>query len=119
MTTSASSVFHYLRGAIRGDSGVEDFRGKSILVIGMDTIGQDLLARLCFDGVNLFFLDNSLVNYNQAHVICGSVNLFEDQTDVDIVINLDEGFISYAGKHVPISEIGEDPYTQGIHEFYL
>jgi hypothetical protein len=120
----AIQIFNFLRGAIRSSFGVEDFRGKRIVVVGTDTIGQELLSLLCFDNVSLFFVDNSLVNYNKAHMICKSVNVIANsEVDIDIIIDFTEGYVCVNGnsstKDFNISDIGDDPYNQGIHEYYM
>ncbi len=126
MTTSASQIFNFLRGAVRSAFGIEDFRGKRIVLIGMDSVGQELLAMLCFDDVKLFFFDPSVVNYSQAHLVCGNVepivpgNALED---IDIYVDLGEGVLCVDGnvsKRFNIKDIdGGDAYNQGIHEYYL
>lgn len=119
MTTNANSIFHFVRGAVRGSYGVEDFRGRRILIIGMDVVGQQLLTLFCMDGVKLFFLDNSLVNYDKAHMVCPQVRPFGEQ-QIEIIINLSGGFVSVNHKPFTISEIEDrDSYNQGIHAYYL
>ena len=123
-TTSATQIFNFLRGAVRSAWGVEDFRKKRIAIIGMTTLGQELLAMLCFDDVELFFSDDSLVNYSRAHIVCDSVDVVEGDTDnIDITISLHEDFVEISrdlfSRKFPISSIGDDPYNQGIHAFYL
>lgn len=125
MTTSASQIFNFLRGAVKSSFGVEDFRGKRIAFIGMNIIGQELLSMLCFDDVKLFFSDFSIVNYSRAHMICNSINVISTEIvkDIDILINLEDDFLGVSNasysKEFPLSEIGDDPYNQGIHEYYL
>ena len=75
MTKSASKIFNFVRGAVRSYYGEENLRGKRILVYGMDEIGQELLTMLCFDDVKLFFYDESITNYDKAHMICSSVEV--------------------------------------------
>lgn len=126
MTTSASQIFNFLRGAVRSAFGIEDFRGKRIVLVGMNEIGQELLSMLCLDDVKLFFFDKSITNYSQAHMICGGVapmlpgNSLED---IDILVNLGEGVLLVDGnvsKDFQLADIdGNDPYNQGIHEYYL
>ena len=69
-TKTPSDVFNYIRGALRGTYGVEDFRGRSILVIGVNRFGQDIVSKLCFDEeVKLFFVGSpgeELGNYLNA-----------------------------------------------------
>jgi hypothetical protein len=120
----ATQIFNFLRGGVRSAFGVEDFRGKRIVVVGVGALGQELLSMLCFDNVKLFFFDKSVVNYHRAYQVCSSVCFLEkEEKGIDILINLDEGYLSidgdFATKDFKLSEIGDDPYNQGIHEFYL
>lgn len=118
MITNPNEVFQFLRGAMRGSFGVEDLRGRRILIIGMDVYGQQLLTMLCVDGAKLFFLSDSLVNYSRAHNVCPAVRPYTSQK-IEVIVNLTEGFIQIKDKSFAVSLIGEDPYNQGIHEFYL
>jgi hypothetical protein len=121
---NASQIFNFIRGAVRGTWGVEDFRGKRIAVIGMDIVGQQLLTMLCFEGVELFFYADGIVGYDAAHMICGSVTplAYGDTADVDVVINLIGNHLTIVRnskmKKFILSDIGNDPYNQGIHEYY-
>lgn len=125
MTKSASKIFNFVRGAVRSYYGEENLRGKRILVYGMDEIGQELLTMLCFDDVKLFFYDESISNYDKAHMICSSIEVMvrgNVYDNLDIFIDLVEGTILVGdndSKLFPIDEIGNDPYNQGIHEYYL
>ena len=124
MTKLASRIFNFIRGAVRSVYGVEDFRGKRIILSGMDVVGQDLLTMLCFDDVKLFFNDSSLTNYDHAHLICSSVEVMIPGTsydEIDVFIDLINGTILVGNESnpFPIEEIGDDPYNQGIHEYYL
>ncbi len=125
MTTLAANIFHYLRGGVQGTFGSENLRGKKILIFGMGDVGQQLLSMLCFHGPEVLFYDESIVNYSAAHRICKSVRALSsgDEEDADIIIDLlgnrlsiDQGVMF---KTVNLSQLGEDPYTQGIHDFYL
>ncbi len=125
MTTSASQIFNFLRGAVRSAFGTEEFRGKRIILVGMDTRGQELLAMLCFDDVKLFFWDKSVVNYSKAHMVCSGVESLapgKAVQDIDIFRDLGEGVLSVDGnvsKDFRIEDIdGEDAYNHGIHEYY-
>ena len=125
MTKSASKIFNFVRGAVRSYYGEENLRGKRILVYGMDEVGQELLTMLCFDDVKLFFYDESISNYDKAHMICSSVEVMvrgNVYDNLDIFIDLIEGTILVGdneSKLFPIDKIGNDPYNQGIHEYYL
>lgn len=126
MTTSATQIFNFLRGAVRSAFGIEDFRGKRIILVGMDERGQELLSMLCLDDVKLFFFDKSIVNYSQAHLVCGGVEPMvpgKALDDIDIFVDLGEGLLSVDGnvsKDFRIEDIdGEDAYNHGIHEYYF
>lgn len=113
-----SPVFQFLRGAIRGAYGKEDFRSLKFLIVGVSEAGQKLLNCLCFPGVDVSFRDHSLINYGRSFSVCNSVK-YDKGDQRDVVVNFVEGTISVRGKDFPLSGIGDDPYTQGIHEFYL
>ncbi len=123
MTTkkTPSDVFHYIRGALRGTYGVEDFRGKSVIVIGVDRFGQDLVSKICFDeGVKLYFLGRpgeELKNYLNAFTICALVEPWRGEP-VDITIDTVAERVVIDGTVVRFAEIGAEPYTQGIHDFF-
>jgi hypothetical protein len=118
MTTKATELFQYLRGAVRSAYGTEDFRGKSVLFIGMDRIGQELLLRLCLDEVSLFFADHRVTNYYQAHAVCGQVSPHRGEP-VDITVDFENKTLVVKGKSLPLPKLGQEAYTQGIHDFYL
>ncbi len=125
MTIAATDIFCYLRGALRGSFGLEDFRDKTIFIFGMGTVGQQLLTMLCFSGPEIVFADESIVNYRAAHKICESIQVASSGDDVyaDIIIDLRDNTLSIAQgpafKTVNLSTLGKEPYTQGIHDFYL
>jgi hypothetical protein len=92
----------------------------------MDERGQELLSMLCLDDVKLFFFDKSIVNYSQAHLVCGGVEPMvpgKALDDIDIFVDLGEGLLSVDGnvsKDFRIEDIdGEDAYNHGIHEYYF
>jgi len=123
MTTKATTkVFNYMRGAIRGAYGAEDFRGKSVLIVGVNDFGQDLVSKVCFDEeVHLYFKvdeDKGLKNYLNAFTVCAFVEPWAGQ-EIDIVVNTLSQKITVGGTTINFKEIGEDPYNQGIHDFYL
>ncbi len=127
MTINSTSVFQYLRGALRGSFGMENLRGKVVVILGMGPLGQQLLSNFCFtDGPAIFFHDESLANYAAAYRRCRSVQALDPDFDIeaDIVIDLpnDKLAISHGSKGFKtanLSKIGGDPYTQGIHDFYI
>lgn len=118
MKSSPNSIFHFVRGAVRGAYGQEELRGRRILIIGMNLLGQQLLTMFCMDGVKLFFMDDSLSNYDKAHMVCPPVRPYTEQL-IEVVINLPEGFITVKDKSFDIDLIGKDPYNQGIHAYYM
>lgn len=115
---NSSEIFNFLRGALRGHYGKEELRGKQILIVGMGPDAQDLLMRICVDGVDLFFSDPSIRNNYRAHLICGPANPYNGEP-VDIIVDFIQGKFSLKGKDFPLSNLKPDAYTQGIHEFYL
>lgn len=122
MTTKPTTkVFNYIRGALRGAYGVEDFRGKSILIVGVNDFGQDLVSKICFDEeVNLYFqVDRArgLKNYLNAFTVCALVEPWEGQ-EIDITIDTLSQKITVDNTTTSFKGIGEDPYNQGIHDFY-
>jgi len=124
MTINATKIFNFLRGAVRSAYGKEDFRGKKILLVGMENLGQELLTMLCLDDVELLFWDKGIMKYDKAHQICSSVGFLEETEDgIDILIHLIDGYVivesNSKSKDFKICDISDDPYNQGIHEFYL
>lgn len=111
-------IFQFLRGAVRSAYGVENFRGKTFLIVGMAKAGQELLNRLCIDGVDIKFQDPSLENYHKSFAVCRDVDAYEGQ-DVDIIVDFTNGFVCLKEKAFPINKIKNDAYNQGIGEFYL
>lgn len=121
MTTKPTTkLFNYLRGAIRGAYGVEDFRDKKVLIIGVDSFGQDMVSKICFDeSVKLYFLGvpgKELENYLNAFTICTLVEPWGGE-DVDITIDTIAERVVINGTAVCFTEVGEEPYVQGIHDF--
>ena len=121
-TRETTRVFNYIRGAIRGAYGIEDFRGIGVLIIGVNDFGQNLVSKICFDeDVFLYFKvdeEQGLQNYLNAFTVCTLVEPWEGQP-IDIVVNTLSQKITVGGTTVTFKEIGEDPYNQGIHDFYL
>lgn len=140
MTTSANpnDIFHFLRGAIRGYFGVENFRDLTIAVAGENEAAMCLLTMLCLDGVDLYYATESLILYDRSHMICGGVNYLHrsgtNECDVNVFICLDDGIADPGersgylvvgckdrqAKEFDLSNIDPtNPYEQGIHAFYL
>jgi hypothetical protein len=113
-----NKIFQFLRGAVRAAYGTESFRDKTFLIIGMSRQGQELLNRLCIDGTNLKFQDPKVSNYRRSFAVCRDIDVYEGQ-EVDVSVDFINGYLCVKGKTFAMDQIGEDPYTQGIHEFYL
>jgi len=120
-TKTPSEVFSYIRGALRGTYGVEDFRGKSVLVIGVNQFGQDIVSKLCFDEkAKLFFVGSpgqELMNYFYAYNICRAIEPWQGEP-IDITIDTEAKRVVIDGTAVSFEMIGEEPYNEGIHDFY-
>lgn len=114
----ATNVFQFLRGAVRSAYGEESFRNKTLLIVGMCRSGQELLNRLCLDGVNVKFQDPSVVNYQRSFAICQDVDAYSGEK-VDIAVDFTKNYLEVRGRSFPLNKIGNKPYVQGIHEFYL
>ena len=125
MKNQSSKIFNFVRGAVRTVYGIEDFRGKVIVISGMDIVGQELLTMFCFDDVKLLFHTPDVISYSKAHLICNSIKVMKPEkvyNEIDIFIDLIHGTIlvgDNSRRRFPIEEIGNDPYNQGIHEYYL
>jgi hypothetical protein len=118
MTTKASKLFHFLRGALRGTYGDEDLRRHRFLIIGTSKIGQELLSRLCVGGIDIKFQDQSLTNHHNTFAVCSDVDVYTGEP-VDVIVDFSKNVLHVKNKSFPFDKIGEDAYTQGIHEFYL
>jgi hypothetical protein len=123
MTTKATTkVFNYLRGAVFGAYGIEDFRGRAILIIGVNDFGQDIVSKICFDDEVLLYFqvdeEQGLQNYLNAFSVCALVEPWGGQTP-DVIVDTLHQRINIQGNTTLFENIGEDPYNQGIHDFYL
>lgn len=122
-TKTAHDVFHYLRGAIRSAYGIEDFRQIDFLVIGMCKESQNLLSLLCFEGVDVKYLSDieSMSSYQKAFTLCNSVDIIEKDEDLcfDVMVHFSGGLGAVNGEVFNINDIGEKPYEQGIHDYYM
>jgi hypothetical protein len=114
----SSHLFHFLRGALRGSFGDEDLRNHRFLLIGMSQLGQELLGHLCVDGVDIRFQDSSISNYQKSFTVCRDVDVYEG-AGVDVIVDLDTRLLILNDRVFPLDKIGDNPYIQGIHEFYL
>jgi phosphoglycerate dehydrogenase-like enzyme len=114
----AHSVFQYLRGAIRSSYGIENLRNKTLLIIGMSEYGQKLLNMLCIPGVNVKFMDPKVSNYHKSFAICKDVDVYEGQS-ADVIVDFTNDYLCVNGKTISMEDIGDNAYTQGIHEFYM
>lgn len=111
-------LFHFLRGALRGSYGNESLRDKKFLIIGMSQLGQELLGYLCVDGIDIKFQESGITNYQRSFTVCRDVDVYGGG-GADVIIDLDSRLLVLREKVFPIDKIGDNPYTQGIHEFYL
>jgi len=118
MTTCPTKLFQFIRGALRGAYGTEDLQARTFLIIGVSRLGQDILGRLCLPGVDIRIQEHTLVFYTQVFGVCSHVDL-HDNTPRDVIIDTMEENLTVKGKKFGFSSIGDDPYTQGIHEAYL
>lgn len=118
MSKKTNSIFQFLRGALRGAFGREDLRGKVILFVGMGHAAQSVLNRICMDGVSIYFRNDSLQNYRDAHTICTTVSSWSGE-NIDIVLDFEENKIVIKNKSFLFENILDGAYTQGIHEYYL
>jgi hypothetical protein len=84
----------------------------------MAKTGQELLNRLCIDGVDIKFQDPSVANYHKSFAVCRDVDAYDGQ-EVDIIVDFANDFVCLKGRAFPISKIKSDAYNQGIGEFYL
>lgn len=114
----ANKVFQFLRGAIRSAYGIENLRDKTFLIIGMSNDGQDLVNKLCLDGVDLRFQEPKVSNYHKSFAVCRDIDVYRGQK-VDVIIDFFNRYVCVKDKAFPLGQIGDDPYTQGIHEFYM
>ena len=107
---------------MRSAYGSEDFRGKSILIIGVNNFGQELVSKICFDKeVKLYFevdIEKGLKNYLNAFAVCALVEPWDGQP-IDVIVNTLSQKVTVDSTTIRFKEIGEDPYTQGVHDFYL
>lgn len=115
---SPNDLFHFLRGALRGAYGNESFRNHKFLLIGMSNLGQGLLGLMCVDGLNVRFQTEGVSDYQKAFTICRDVD-FYDGGGADIIVDLNSQLLVIREKVFPLNKISKNPYTQGIHEFYL
>ena len=113
-----TKLFQFLRGALRGAYGTEDLRSRKFLIVGSSKLGHELLGRLCLPDVDVMVKDCSLVEYPKLFSVCGYVDSYSGE-EREVVIDTISQQVVLKGKSVSFSSIGDDAYTQGIHEFYL
>src|SRR5574338_200910 len=118
MTMCPTKLFQFLRGALRGAYGTEELRSRKFLIMVSSQLGHDLLRRLCLPDVDVLVKDCSMVNYPKLFSVCGYVGTYGGE-ERDVIIDTLAGEVVLKGKSVSFSFIGDDAYTQGIHEFYL
>jgi hypothetical protein len=124
MTTSLESrIFNFIRGAIRGINGWEDFSNINFLVVGTDGPGKSLLKWIGqAPGASMYFTNDTfhgLRQYKEALAEDPSVRYLQEGDCVDIVIDNLTQQVRIKNKQFSFSSLQEDAYTQGIHEFYL
>ena len=113
-----AKLFQFIRGALRGAYGTEDLLGRRFLIIGVGTLGQAILGRLCLPEVDILVQEQSVGNYTKIFAVCGHVDVY-DGSDRDVVIDTAEECLTVKGRRFSFSSIGDAPYTQGIHDNYL
>lgn len=113
-----NKLFAYIRGALRGLHGLEDLRGKVIVILGMDSFGRALISMFRPTEATLYFQAYNMQHYYCAHVVCGPAEPWNGQ-QADIVVDVESKQMQIGKKTIPFEEIGKEPYTQGIHDFYL
>ncbi len=122
-TRTAHDVFQYLRGAIRSAYGIENFRQRSFVILGMCEESQSLLSLLCFDGVDVKFIDDlsTMSSYQKAFTICNSVDVASRDEGLcfDVLVDFSEGVGYVKGQEFRVNGIGENPYEKGIHDYYI
>ena len=115
---NSTSVFQFLRGALRGTWGKEDLGNTTILFVGMNPTAQQVLGMLGNAASQVYFQDTSLLNYRNAYLLCDNISPWLGES-ADITLNFEVGFLSIKNKVFYFVNIGDNPYTQGIHEYYL
>lgn len=114
-------VFQFLRGAFRGLYGKEDFTDKRIIIRGLSEGGEGLIKRLRYTGAKLLFSPTSMSDYCRAFSICPEIEEAPNEHPmfVDVVVDFVNQVFDLVEMPYYMNEIGEDPYNQGIHEFYF
>ena len=121
MITNPSSIFQYFRGALRGAYGLENFYDKPILIIGIDSgIIQEIVCRLYRLGAKIYLIstEHRMLTYKFAVSLSPDISPYDGQV-VDIILDLESKCLTVKDKRHLLEEIGEEPYTQGIHDFYI
>lgn len=117
-TVTANKVFQFFRGALRGAYGEENLRDKIILFVGMNKFAQEVLNKLCLDGVTIYFSDTSIQNYRNAYTLCGTVLPWLGD-EAHVILDFEKNQLMLKNRPFSFDLILEDAYTQGIHEYYL
>ena len=121
MTINPTSVFQYLRGALRGAYGHESLQDKAVLIIGLEHYEDQELIRLFYGrSEKLYFAatEHHMAAYCLAVSLCPTLARWDGE-EVDVTLNLETKLLKMRGKLGLLETIGEDPYTQGIHDFYI
>ena len=121
--TLASKIFHFVRGAVRGMNGWEDFSNINFLVIGTDGPGKELAHWFAqARGASVYFtndLARGLRQYTELLEVEPSVQYLQEGDCIDIIINNVLREIKIKERTFSFDELVEEAYTQGIHAFYL
>lgn len=121
--SEVSKVFNFVRGAIRGMNGREDFSNINFLVIGTDGIGGELTKWVSSaPDASVFFTNESIYTLRQYQDLLEMglpIKYLQENDSVDIIIDNLRQEVIILGKRFSFTDLVEDSYTQGIHEFYL
>ncbi len=63
-------------------------------------------------------VEQGLKNYLNAFAVCALVEPWDGQP-TDVIVNTLSQKVTVDSTTIRFKEIGEDPYTQGVHDFYL
>lgn len=118
-----SKVFGFVRGAVRGLNGREDFRNLKFLIVGTDGDGLELIRHISSaPDASVYFTNSSgqaLRQYQEVLGLDPSIQYWTEEGYVDVVIDNVNEKIFIGPREFYFTDLEEDSYTQGIHEFYL
>lgn len=118
MIICPAKLFQFIRGALRGAYGTEDLHSRKFLIIGVAPLGQAILGRLCLPEVDILVQERSVGNYTKIFAVCGHVDVYSGDFR-DVIIDTESECVIVKNRKFLFSNIGDDPYSQGIHEAYL